>query len=475
MIRILLSTIIAILTAPALLGAEVSLANYLLEVKSKSPAYLAAEEGEKAAGQLLKENTIAAGAWGFVEGQYGNDKSPSSMRMLYGDSRTQSALNLGLSGRTDIGLSGKIYFGLAHTTLGGIQPLVIPPLPPISFITDPEYYTSKAAVELKLDLLRNSFGREVRALSFAMEKKNRAALLEKQFAKKQFLAEAEKAYWKLSLAREAVKINEELLLRSGRLHTWMKEKISLNLMDRDDILLADSDLKFRELELLNALDEEKSAARTYNALKGNNSEKVKDELSLPKEAALKIAMPVVMPGRLDIEALLLNIEAGKASAVMKAEGAKPELSLSGAASLNSQSAGLNNTLSGAFNTDHGVYGLNINLSVPFDLGEREKLIAGYESEAKAGEKYLAQKQLEAAVEWQELTRKQSEVIKRLKLLAELEFLQKRKADAEQDKLKKGNTVTFQVLMYEQDWAKSRLGIIQAKQGLVELLARIRLY
>ena len=449
---------------------------YLEAVKKNSPAYLAAEEGEKAAELLLNEKTITAGAWGFAEGQYGNDKSPSSMSALYGDSRSQATLNLGLFGRTDIGLSGKVYYGISHTTLGGIQPItILPGFPPLSFITDTDYYSAKAAVELKLDLMRNSSGAEVRAMSTALEKKNLASFFEKQFAKKQLLAEAEKAYWKLSLAREAVKINEELLRRSGKLYAWMKEKIGLNLMDKDDILLADSDLKYRELELVNAKDEEKSAARTLNALKGINSETLAEEVLSPEESALSTTIPSVRIQRYDIIALALNIEAGKASAEMKAEGVKPELSLSGAASLNSQSAGLNDTLSASFNTDHMVYGLNINLSVPLDLGERGKLIDGYLSEAKAGEKYLSQKTLEAEVEFKELVRKQEEVLKRLKLLGELESLQKRKADSEQDKLKKGNTVTYQVLMYEQDWAKSRLGVVQAKQGLVEILARLRLY
>jgi outer membrane protein TolC len=312
-------------------------------------------------------------------------------------------------------------------------------------------------------------------LKLALEKKNQASLLEKQFAKKQLLAEAEKAYWKLSLAREAVKINEELLLRSGKLHDWMKEKIDLNLMDKDDILLANSDLKYRELELVNAKDEEKSAARTLNALKGINSESVAEEILLPEESSFKTAARGEKAIRADVEALRLNIEAGKASAEMKAEGVKPELSLSGAASLNSQAVGLSDTLSGSFNTDHVVYGVNLNLSVPLDISERGKLIDGYRAEAKAGEKYLSQKQLEAEVEYRELVRRQEEVFKRLKLLSELEVLQKRKADSEQEKLKKGNTVTYQVLMYEQDWAKSRLGVIQAKQGLVEIMARLRLY
>ena len=462
--------------APLVSAGELTLDGYLKQMEEGSPAYRSVSESIEAARSLLNEKTIVAGAWGFADANTGVNKSPSQLSVLYGDTQAQTSLDLGVEGRTDFGLSGKLHFQASYTSLSGITPIVIPPLPPLSFITMPNYYTSALAVEFKLDLLRNSFGSEVKAQSGALEDKNKAEVFDRLYSKKQLRAEAGKAYWKLSLAREAVKVNKELLERSQKLHEWMQEKINLNLMDKDDIVQADSDLKYRELSLVGAGDDEKAAARAFNALRGKNSSEVKETLNAPEEKALRPGkLPSEMPDRYDVLALKLKVGAAKAQGILKTEALKPELSVAGGASLNGQDPALGNSVSGSLTTDHYAYGVGVNLRVPFDLAARDTLASGYQGEVRSAEAGLKQKELEARIEWDELQRRLKEVNARLALANELEGLQKKQADAEREKLKKGNTVTYQVILFEQDWGKSKLGVLSAREGLLEITSRLKLF
>ena len=462
--------------SPSIFAADLSLGGYLKQMEEGSPAYRSVSESIDAAKSLLNEKAVLTGAWGFADANTGVNKSPSQLSVLYGDTQAQTSLDLGVEGRTDFGLSGKLHFQNSYTSLSGITPIVIPPLPPLSFITMPNYYTSALAIEFKLDLLRNSFGSEVKAQSGALEDKNKADVFDRLYSKKQLRAETEKAYWKLSLAREAVKVNRELLGRSKKLSEWMQEKIDLNLMDKDDIVQADSDLKYRELSLVGAVDDEKAAARAFNALRGKNSAEVKETLSSPEEKALGPGkLPSEMPDRLDLMALKLKVSAAKAAGALKAEALKPELSVAGGASLNGQDPALGNSVSGSFSTNHYVYGVGVNLKVPFDLAVRDALVSGYQGEVRSAEAGLKQKELEAKIEWDELRRRLKEVNARLALANELEALQKKQADSEREKLKKGNTVTYQVILFEQDWGKSKLGVLSAREGLLEIASRLKLF
>ena len=74
----------------------------------------------------------------------------------------------------------------------------------------PNYYTSALAIEFKLDLLRNSFGSEVKAQSGALEDKNKADVFDRLYSKKQLRAETEKAYTKHLKPKKTLKLSVKI-------------------------------------------------------------------------------------------------------------------------------------------------------------------------------------------------------------------------------------------------------------------------
>ena len=476
--RYLKAIITFLLLAGVVTGENLGKDAYLKQVKEGSLLLKSALTAADAAQKQMEEQKLLTSPWAFSGFQHGVDKSPSVDAIAQIDTKAFDEFSFGLEQRTDIGLSARVYYDIQYVSLEGVHPLVINlggPSVSLNLITTPKYYSNKLAAEVKLDLLRNFLGKEVRSQKTALGAKNEAVYFEKMYQAKQVLMQAELAYWELSLAREAVKIHGQLLNRANQLDSWMQNKIYLNLQDQSDINQSKSEVQYRKLELKGAMDAEKSAARSFNYLRGLDRDKVEEVLDLPGEKDLRSDLKNIDPEkRQDYLSLLRNLEAAKAGAAMKKEVLSPELSIGASASLNAAEADFSTAWSNSFNGNKYIYGAGINLRVPLDFPAAE-LSKAYDGEWKSLEIYCEAKRLEIKTEWSELNRKLLDVKERLLLAVELERLQKNKANAERERLTKGNSVTAQVLMFEQDWSKSQLGVIEIKKGIAGIVARLKLF
>ena len=476
--RYLKMSVLLFLFCGFLAGEELNIEGYLSQVKAGSLLYKSALMAADSAKKQMDEQKLLTAPWAFSSFQHGKDTSASVDAIAQIDTKIFDELSFGLEQCTDIGLSARVYYDIQFYSLEGIHPLVINlggPSVSLNLITTPRYYSNKLAAEVKLDLLRNFLGNEVRSQKTALFSKNEAVYFEKMYQSKQVLMQAEMAYWELALARESVKIHEQLLNRANQLDSWMQNKIYLNLQDQTDINQSKSEVQYRKLELKGALDAEKSAARSFNYLRGRDQDKVEDVLDLPEEKDLVSEAKNTDPEkRLDYLSLKRNLEAAKAGAAAKKEVLSSELSIGASASLNAADSDLPTAWSNSFKGDKYVYGVGVNLRVPLDF-PADALSKAYDGEWKSLEIYSEAKRLEIKTEWSELNRKLLDVKERLALAVELERLQKNKANAERERLTKGNSVTAQVLMFEQDWSKSQLGVLEIKKGILGIIGRIKLF
>jgi outer membrane protein TolC len=113
--------------------------------------------------------------------------------------------------------------------------------------------------------------------------------------------------------------------------------------------------------------------------------------------------------------------------------------------------------------------------LPLVRGLASDALGGLRKEQFASELISRQKQNDLMNDWQDLTRRISELKKRLKLSRSISAAQKTKLAKERTRLTSGRTTTFQVLSFEQDYARARLAEINAKLELVRALAQLKLY
>ena len=83
------------------------------------------------------------------------------------------------------------------------------------------------------------------------------------------------------------------------------------------------------------------------------------------------------------------------------------------------------------------------------------------------------KEFNARQDWADLKAQLGEAETRLRLVTELEQAQKEKLSYEKQRLSIGRTTTYQILMFEQDYANAQLATIKSKADILGILARLK--
>lgn len=447
-------------------GAEsLSLADYLRQVEEKNSGLAAARAGLRAGRAGRAERDLLTSPFAFASFQTGRDTSRQVDPAL-GTDRAQRQLEVGVEEQTNFGLTARLSHQTVFTDVNGASPLYLPLA---------EFYQSQTGISLRQDLWRNAFGREIQSAQKVLEATAEAEALGKAYQALQLLVQAEIAYWRAGFNQEKLKIQDDLLERARRLEAWTANRVALKLTDRSDWLQAQAQVKVLELERASSADEGREAARAVNVLRGLDSDEI-PEVGWSGNQTLEF--PVLSeeaPERLDIRALAQTREAAEGEAARKQSALLPQASLQAQVALNGLDAEARPALADSLGPAQYSYGAGVQVRIPLDFGVRGDLSAGYALSAEAAEKNLVQRRLEAGADWRELRRRLEETRGRLQLARDLEQSQRLKAEYERASLRQGNTVTYQVLQFEQDWGRSRLALAGVEMTLRELLARLKLF
>jgi len=219
------------------------------------------------------------------------------------------------------------------------------------------------------------------------------------------------------------------------------------------------------------------ALQAFNTLRGAPPGETAGDLARPGDPEMAApSLPEVAPARLDIRALEAASQASRRNAGVKRQQVDPSLQAFLGLAWNGLDPEWSPAFREAWDNRHYTYAAGLNLAIPLDWWTtRGRVQEGYDLEADAADRFLAQRRLEVANEWQELRRRLADVQDRWVLARELEQLQRKKADNERSRLRRGNTVTFQVLQFEQDWGQAQLARVGVESVLLELLAQVKLY
>jgi outer membrane protein TolC len=451
-------------------GAEsLSLDGYLDLVRQKNGDYLSAGQALSAARGTLSERSLLVTPSLFGGYDWASDRSRmADVSGTVGSNRMRQSFSIGIQEQTPVGLNAKIAFQQTYDSIEGLQ---IPFYP-----ANVDYFTPRFTIELQQDLLRNFFGREVRARRSAVRYRSDAQSAAALFQMKQVLNQAEVLYWRTSLSGEVVRIQEDLLARSRKIYEWVSDRVERQLQDRSDLLQSQADVQYRTLELESARDDELRLRRAFNLMIGIADTDPFPELLPLSEADLRLPASATNGStRGDIAALAAMDRAYAAESVLKKESVTPVLSAFFSASWNALDQDPTDALKDLGRMKHDTLAAGFRLTAPFDLPGVVRLRKAYAEEYGSRAKTFGQRSRDAESERVELLRRIAEMRDRLRIAGSLVEIQQRKADNERERLSRGNTVTFQVLLFEQDLGRSRLMRLDIQGRLIEMLAQLRLY
>src|SRR5687767_6482352 len=130
---VILTSLLIILPQLAL-GQELSLKQYLEQVKAKNPGYKGAVENAKGAEARVGEADLITSPMLMLNGLWIDSELQNTQPAFQGTRLKRQEYSLGVGQQTSFGLQAKLSYNLMHQDLEGVSPTIMPV---------PNYYEGK--------------------------------------------------------------------------------------------------------------------------------------------------------------------------------------------------------------------------------------------------------------------------------------------------------------------------------------------
>jgi outer membrane protein TolC len=187
-----------------------------------------------------------------------------------------------------------------------------------------------------------------------------------------------------------------------------------------------------------------------------------------------MAVPARAGARDDVRAVEQGARASAAGARLSADRSSPTLEAYARLGRNGQDAQLAPAMSDAFDK-HPVTTFGLRFATPLELWNVFKSKRGWSLEESAADDQYQRKVFESDRDWADLSEKIREAKSRLELSRAIENAQKKKLTRERERLNIGRSTTYQVLLFEQDFAQAQLSRIQAQADVLNIIAQMKLF
>ena len=473
-----------------------TLDDYLAAVKGANQT-LEIAETIIAAGELRSQSTdIIFSPQFFSQASHASD-SKTQISPLAPEKFEATNLTFGIQQLWESGLQSQISYSMTRVQLEqpsfpGSYSFVVPvpnPSVPGSSLSLPvtipnpilglrprdEYTEAKAQLDLVQPLWKNSGGQDYRLTRESTQTKIQMQKLGESFKVKSLLAQAEYVYWQLALAREALRNQEGTIERLQRIRAWAASRARSQLGDQVDYLQADSGLKAKLLELELSKKDRNALERVFNTLRGVEGGEVSGTLQPLSSKGLRSEAQELdgQVKRLDIEIAKKAERLSEIEVEQSREKFKAQLDVFGSLALNALRNTPEEALIGSADTSHPTLVVGVKFSTPLDhdLINRDRQGLVKTSWATRLDREL--KEFNAQQDWKDLKAQLDEAATRLRLAEDLEEAQKTKLTYERRRLDSGRTTTYQILMFENDFALSQLATIKAKADILGIQAKLK--
>ncbi len=463
-INVILCLFLGITSANA---AELTLSEFLDQVTKNNQGYMSMQKGSEAGQARSEEGDLITSYSFFANYQNVNDKRETNFAFVTGDRTTTNALSFGISKLTTFGLSGSLRYDINYSYMHGANQ---------TLLSSDHYYVTSPVLEFTQSFWKNSFGRQTRAIVEATDARNLSSSYLSSYESKKLLSDAESIYWKMSLVKDLVQIKQDNFSRAEKIKEWAQRRVRLNLTDSVDLLQAEANYKMAQMDLQVALDDEKEVTRAFNTMRGANSDEFADSPEkLTVESVVAMPLPERKGVRDDVAALRESARAAAANAKISIDKNRPTFDLFSTLSLNGRDPSFNPSFKESFGGSYPYTVVGLKFSAPLSFGTIGRVNSGYELDKISAEYMYERRQFESDREWNNLTKKATDLRERLKIAKEVEDAQYKKYTHEQNRLKLGRTTTYQVITFEQDYATAQYTRLNMQLQMLQLIGTMKTY
>lgn len=445
--------LILLLAFSSAFAQSLSLEDYKNQVLEKDPETQAALERKKGAELSQDSASLLTSVSLFANSAYVDDQRPTTNPTFQGFKTKVNSYALGLQQQTKLGLKWSLSQNVSRTEIKGAS---------AAFLPLPKYYDTYPKLELTMPLWRNLLGKETSGEVDQLRSQGKAMAKQAEIAWVQRQSAIEEAFYRVLSQQESFSIQKDSLNRANGILNWTDGRVKRNLVDASDLYQAQAAVASRKIDLLNAETQLKEASRTFNSLRGVQGDQVTEKL-LGNEIdlqRLKIERAAVKLRKDTLAQKELN-QSSEAGYRAQREKNKPSLDLTLQAYTQGRDAQYSRSQDETFKEQDYLY-VGVNFVLPLDQSQASNSRNGFAALEKSQRLIEQARVRDQALTWEETADQAESLTKQLALLRELEVLQRKKADAERDRLNRGRSTTFQVLNFEQDYNMIRSQRIQTE-------------
>lgn len=461
------------LAGSAAFGQSLSLSDYLAEVKSQGSDYRSAQASVEGLDKQSHQQDLTYSPVLVAGYNHDNDTElPNGLN--YPSMQTDTA---GVSITDLLPFGPTVSLGYAFTNYNAtvnsqINQIVINGVSLASVFPTSEYQIAPV-VSFSMPLFKNFGGEQTAAGVHKIQYQFEAQEKDAAFQREQLLYMAKVAYWNLALAQAALRIRQDTLDRSQQIYEWTERRVKRNLAEAPDALQAEASVRLAQLDLQMATEKEKSAQLDFNRYRDQKGPEVPEQLeSLETSLAqIQVDLPENPGDRLDLKAVRDTVSQQKAAYDEAHANVYPDITLNASYRGNGLDPNFGPANQTAWEFNYPTWNVGAQFNLPLDVFTSARVAEGYQRNYDSAVLSLRDKQLEVAQEWTQLKTQLQDVNRRLDMTAQIEDIQRTKADEEKKRLEYGRTTEFQLLSFENDYNTARLNHLSVIFEKLSILAQ----
>jgi outer membrane protein TolC len=429
-------------------GAAINLSQYRIQVENNYSGFSSSQLSQQASTDLEKNLPSLADTQLTANIYSNDDRRPTGNPSFQGFRTNSVGASIGIQKQFLSGPRLELAQHVSHSSIAGASSVSLP-------LAD--YYDTYPKLSLNIPLWRNLSGSEIKIKEESLREEARADSLRTHLQSAQLDVRVNMAFYSLAAARENIQVQKEILDRATVILEWITTKFSRNLVDSSDLYQSEAAVTARKMQLEEATTWLGEAQREFNVLRGVNSNvEVSEELQvevLPIEELVNLGDQVKR--RKDLALSQVGTRVQELNQRGRAQMSKPTLDLSAEGQWSGRDARIDEAQREILDKNQTLLFVGLKFSMPLDTSKSTTIGDSFQKMSEGSRLSVQSQESDQKRIWSDFVSLGKSLHQQIKLVQELEIIQRKKADEERKRLNAGRSTTFQTLSFEQDYSAAK--------------------
>ncbi len=336
------------------------------------------------------------------------------------------------------------------------------------FVSTNPYHDSQVTLSITQNIGKNFFGlidrTDIKITKLDIENSDYSSIDKIE----EYLAGVQKAYWKVILNREKVRIREEMLDRAESLYKIYQQKTKIGLAENPDLYAAEANMNIRKNQLLGSQNDLRMAENDL-LLKLNMKDREKVEMVIGEELGVEgiqeqdfvESLKMAIDNRRDYQSAFNEVESKRLNVVRKKNSTWPEIDLEASIARNGVAKYYKDAMNDIVGENNPKYYYGIKFKYPLENSSAKGKYESAKLEQAKSLILLKKQEREIVVEINDSVGTVNTTLEKVRNNYTVVSLQQRKLEEEEKRFKLGRSNSDTLIRYHDDLLAAKISLIDS--------------